>query len=65
MKISTVAGILCPYPSAMRIDDRPADGEPNAQTVGLVPHERIEHPIDQVLRNAGAGIADRDDHFAV
>ena len=49
----------------MRLDDRPADGEPHADAVILRREERAEDLVRLLRRQSHAGVADRDQQVTV
>lgn len=49
-----------PQPATMRFDDRAADGQPHAGTMGLGGEERREDLVRRVHGETGARIVDRN-----
>src|SRR5262249_52255071 len=57
-RCSAVRIVDCPHAAAMRVDDRPADGEAKAEAMLLRRDERLEHRLDRVAGDPGAAVGD-------
>ena len=52
--------VLGPDTTAVRVDDRARDRQPEPQPFGLRRHERLEQVLDQRVGNSRAGVPDRE-----